>query len=427
MRLAVLLALILFPAAAAVPAARSEKAAQPSLALSLDHDLASIFNPSSAATHTGREASAQQAATPPGAQATIKWGNALKQQPEWYASEEAVRIADNLLLYQLDVGGWPKNIEMAKVLTEAEKAEVVKQKKLEEEATIDNGATYNQLSFLARVYTAKKLARHKEAFLKGVDYLFKAQYANGGWPQYYPRLTGYYKHITYNDNAMIGVMKLLRDIERKRPDYAFVDEERRLRAERAVQKGIECILKTQVLVEGRRTVWAAQHDEVTLAPAPARKFEPVSLTGSESVGIVRFLMTIDQPGPQVIEAIESAVAWFEKTKITGIRYVEKPDATKLHGFDRVVVKDGNAGPLWARFYEIGTNRPIFIGRDSRVRYDVAEIEDERRNGYAWYVEEPAELLNKDYPKWQKKWRNKVAGLPPRVEPEARLHEAAFNR
>jgi PelA/Pel-15E family pectate lyase len=293
-------------------------------------------------------------------------------------------------------------------LTEGERATLLKQKGAANESTIDNGATYTQLTYLARVFTAKKLPRHREAFLKGLDYLLEAQYASGGWPQYYPLRAGYYSHITYNDNAMIGVLRLLRDIARKRPAYAFVDEERRLRSERAVEKGIECILKTQVIVEGKRTVWAAQHDERTLAPAPARKFEPVSLTGSESVGIVRFLMGIEHPGAEVVEAIEAAIAWFEKSKITGIRYIEKPDASKLHGFDRVVVKDQNAGPLWARFYEIGTNRPVFIGRDARVRYDVAEIEDERRNGYSWYVAEPAELLTKDYPKWQKKWRQKIA-------------------
>jgi PelA/Pel-15E family pectate lyase len=402
MRLALFLALIIFPGAATVTA-KSEKAIRaPS---SHGHaGLASSINQSLSVSDAELQTLPGQAASSP---APIKWGNALDQKPEWYASDEGVRVADNLLLYQFDTGGWPKNIDMARRLTEAEKAALVRQKPEQTESTIDNGATFTQLAFLARVYTARKLPRHKDAFLKGVDYLLKAQYDNGGWPQYFPLRPGYYTHITYNDNAMIGVMKLLRDIARKKAEYAFVDEERRVRAERAVQKGIECILKTQVIVEGKRTVWAAQHDEVTLAPAPARKFEPIALTGSESVGIVKFLMSIDRPGPQVIEAVESAVAWFEKSKINGIRYVEKPDATKLHGFDRVVVKDSNAGPLWARFYEIGTNRPIFIGRDSRIKYDVAEIEDERRNGYAWYVDAPGELLNKDYPRWQKKWRQQT--------------------
>ncbi|HEX8889403.1 MAG TPA: pectate lyase [Pyrinomonadaceae bacterium] len=345
---------------------------------------------------------AQKAANPSALSSTsINWNNALKQKPEWYASDEAVRIADNVLLYQRETGGWPKNIDMAQVLTEQERLALVKQKQ-EVDSTIDNSATYTQLAYLARVFTAKKLERHREAFLKGFDYLIKAQYANGGWPQYYPLREGYYTHITYNDNAMIGVLRLLRDVARKKPDYSFVDEDRRQTAARAVEKGIECILKTQVVVEGTRTVWCAQHDEVTLAPAPARKFEPVSLSGYESVGIVKFLMGIEHPNEQVINAIEAAINWFEKTKINGIRLVEKKDASKLHGFDRVVVRDEAASPLWARFYEIGTNRPIFSGRDSVIKYDVSQIEDERRNGYRWYVDDPEELLSKDYPAWQKK-------------------------
>jgi PelA/Pel-15E family pectate lyase len=345
---------------------------------------------------------AQKAASPGALSSTsINWSNALKQKPEWYASDEAVRIADNVLLYQRETGGWPKNIDMAQVLTEQERPALVKQKR-EVDSTIDNSATYTQLAYLARVFTAKKLERYREAFLKGFDYLTKAQYANGGWPQYYPLHEGYYTHITYNDNAMIGVLRLLRDVVRKKPDYSFVDEDRRLRAARAVEKGIECILKTQVVVEGTLTVWCAQHDEVTLAPAPARKFEPVSLSGYESVGIVKFLMGIEHPNEQVINAIEAAINWFEKTKINGIRLVEKKDASKLHGFDRVIVRDEAASPLWARFYEIGTNRPIFSGRDSVIKYDVSQIEDERRNGYRWYVDDPEELLSKDYPAWQKK-------------------------
>jgi PelA/Pel-15E family pectate lyase len=331
----------------------------------------------------------------------INWNNALKQKPEWYASDEAVRIADNLLLYQRDTGGWPKNIDMARVLTDAEKAELLLQKQ-EADSNIDNGATYTQLAYLARVYTARKLERHKQAFDRGVEYLLKAQYPNGGWPQYYPKLTGYYKHITFNDDAMINVMRLLRDIAQKKSNYLFVEETRRTSAEKAVEKGIELILKTQIVMEGRRTIWDAQYDEVTLKPAAARRFEPVALASRESASIVRFLMGIKQPTQQVIEAIECAVSWFEKTKLTGVRWVEKSDASKPQGFERVVIKDPNAGPLWARFYEIGTNRPIFVGRDSAIKYDVMEIEAERRNGYGWYSEEPAELLSKDYPAWRKK-------------------------
>ena len=50
------------------------------------------------------------------------------------------------------------------------------------------------------------------AFRRGLDYLLKAQYPNGGWPQFYPLRNGYWSHITYNDDAMAGVLELLRDV-----------------------------------------------------------------------------------------------------------------------------------------------------------------------------------------------------------------------
>jgi PelA/Pel-15E family pectate lyase len=333
--------------------------------------------------------------------AQIAWRDCLNQKPAWYGSAEAIRIADNVLLYQRDSGGWPKNIDMAAALDGGQKADLAGQKR-RPDSTIDNRATYTQMAFLARVYNATKTERFKDSFLKGVDFLLRAQYENGGWPQYYPDLTGYRKHITFNDDAMIGVMSILRDIAGKDPVYAFVDGDRRARAEKAVQKGIECILNCQIVVNGARTVWCAQHDEKTLAPAPARSYEKVSLSGSESVGIVRFLMSIDRPGPRVVEAIQAAVSWFDQVKITGIKLVKKQAASLPGGFDLVVVEDPGAEPLWARFYEIGSNRPIFSGRDGIVKYSLAQIEPERRIGYRWYVSTPAVLLKKDYPAWRKK-------------------------
>ena len=336
---------------------------------------------------------------------SIKWRDALKQKPEWYAGAEALRVADNLLLYQRKVGGWPKNIDMAAPLSEKERAELLKLKAdsgKESSATIDNGATFTQLEYLARVHTAQKQERHRESFIKGLDYLLAAQYENGGWPQYYPLRKGYYSHITYNDNAMAGVLELLRDVARRMPDYAFVDEARRLKSEKAVERGVECILKTQVKVNGKLTAWGAQHDVETFAPAPARKFEPVSLASRESVGVTRFLMGVERPDARVVASVEAAVEWFRSAQLSGIRWVEREDKSVEGGVERTVVKDPQAPPLWARFYEIGTNRPVFEGRDGVVRYSVLEIEAERRNGYGWYTEEPNKLLNREYPAWQKR-------------------------
>ncbi len=332
-----------------------------------------------------------------GQQPAVRWRDALKQKTTWYASTEALRIADNLLAYQRDSGGWPKNLDMATVLADGER-ENLRRQKAETDSTIDNEATYTQLIFLARVFRGAKLDRHRQSFIKGLDYLLAAQYENGGWPQFFPIRDGYYRHITFNDEAMVGVMRLLRDVAQRKPDYLFVDDTRRARARKAVEKGIECILKTQVVVRGARTVWCAQYDEVTLAPAAARTYEHISLSGQESVGIVEFLMGIEHPDARVIEAIESAVKWFRLTEISGMRWIQ----TSGQPVDRVVIADPKAPPLWARFYQIETNRPIFSGRDGIIKYNVAEIESERRNGYRWYTDAPARLLDKDYPAWKSK-------------------------
>ena len=335
---------------------------------------------------------------------TISWKRCLSQRGEFYSSDEAIRIADNVLLYQRENGGWLKGGDMALVLSEKDKAAVLKDKN-KGNSTIDNGATHTQIRYLAKVYSAIKLERIRQGFLKGVDYLFEAQYDNGGWPQRYPNLSGYSRRITFNDNAMIGVMSVLRDIAEKKGGYTFVDEGRRRKAKEAVQKGIECILKCQIVVDGKRTAWCQQHDEKTFEPKSARSYEKISICGGESVGIVKFLMSIDNPNKEIIEAVQSTVAWFDHVKLTGIRQVNKPDDSE-RGNDKVIIKDTTAPPIWARFYEIGTNRPIFCGRDGKIKYTMAEIEHERRTGYAWYGYGPAELLARDYPAWQKKWAPK---------------------
>ena len=43
----------------------------------------------------------------------------------FFQTPEARRIGDQLLLFQRVTGGWPKNIDMARVLTDEEKAKVL--------------------------------------------------------------------------------------------------------------------------------------------------------------------------------------------------------------------------------------------------------------------------------------------------------------
>ena len=338
---------------------------------------------------------------------SIDWGDALEQSLDWYGGDEAIRVADNVLLYQLESGGWPKNVDMAEVLSEAEKARIRSEQADGEtalsEATIDNGATYTQLRFLARAYEATGHRRFAESFLRGMDYLLEAQYENGGWPQYYPIREGYFEHITFNDDAMIEAMRLLRDVAGGGVPFAFVDEARRERAAEAIEKGLNVILATQIRVDGRLTAWCAQYDRETLRPAAARTYEHISISGNESVGIVEYLMDIESPSPEVIASVQGAVSWFDRVRLSGIRLDRIDDASAPEGWDRAVVDDSAAPSMWARFYEIGSNCPIFSSRDGIVRCRLREISHERRTGYAWLGYWPADLLEERYPAWQMEW------------------------
>jgi PelA/Pel-15E family pectate lyase len=158
-----------------------------------------------------------------------------------------------------------------------------------------------------------------------------------------------------------------------------------------------------VLIHGRPTVWCAQHDEVTFEPRPARAFELASLSGFESVGIVEYLMKIDNPSPAVKRAIEGAVQWFRDSKIEGESVHWVRDASLPDGYDRVVEADSSAEPLWGRFYDLSTNQPIFVGRDGIPHAHLAEIEHERRVNYSWLDGYASKLLNKEYPAWRAKW------------------------
>ncbi|MCX6549408.1 MAG: pectate lyase [Acidobacteria bacterium] len=331
--------------------------------------------------------------------ASVGWTRVLDQPDAWYAGDAAVAVADNVLVFQRVSGGWSKNTDMARRLEPFELAQVHASKS-DADSTIDNGATTTQLRFLARVYAAARLDRFRSAFLAGVDFLFAAQYPNGGWPQFFPLRKDYSRLITFNDDAMTNVLELLRDMHEARPPLAFVDHERRAWAKTAYERGVAVILAAQIRVNGRLTAWCAQVDEVTLEPRKARAYEHPSISGKESIGIVRFLMSIPHPSPEIVSAVESAVSWFKEVQLSGIRVEDRRDPSLPGGIDRVVVEDPAAPPLWARFYEIGTNRPIYSGRDSVVRYSLAEIELERRVNYSWLGPYATELLARDYASWK---------------------------
>jgi len=326
--------------------------------------------------------------------------NPEPNQPR-YKQTQIKEIADNVLLYQRDNGGWPKNYDMQAILT-AEQHDKVLKAKSALHTTFDNSTTYTQIKYLAQAYQITGVEKYKDGCLKGIDFTLP----NGGWPQYFPLESNYSRRITFNDDAMTGVMAMLKDILDKKPYYSFVDSARREKAKIAFEKGLDCIFKCQINDKGTLTAWCQQHDEVNLAPAWARAYEPPSICNRESATLVLFLMSIDKPSPEVIKSVQSAVKWFEDSKIYGIR-VEEFNAPEIYTglrtlkTDRRVVEDKSAPPIWARFYELGTHRPLFSNRKSELLYSMAEVDRERR-AYGWYAYEPQTVLDQ-YPAWQKKW------------------------
>ena len=332
--------------------------------------------------------------------------NPLPSKPT-YKPTELKNIGDNILLFQKTNGGWPKNYDVFAVLSNDQK-DSLKARCNDVNTTFDNGSCYTQIDALAIVYMATKNEKYKKGALAGLRYVLEAQYGNGGWPQFYPLNTDYSRHITYNDGAMEGVVELLKAVlDNQLHLYDFLDVKLRKKVEASYKKGLDCIIKTQINDAGKPTAWCQQYDEVTLKPAWARKYEPASICSAESAWLVLFLMSINHPSKAIIDAVQNAAAWFEASKIYNIR-VDKIQAPplvtpyKVSTIDKVVVVDSTAAPIWTRYYELNTHRPLFCNRDSKVVYSLKEVSRERRDGYSWYNYTPQKVLNA-YPKWQKKW------------------------
>jgi PelA/Pel-15E family pectate lyase len=185
-------------------------------------------------------------------------------------------------------------------------------------------------------------------------------------------------------------------------DDAFRQE---LRA--AYDRGIACVLATQKVIDGQRTVWGQQHSHGNpQGIVGARSHELPSLTGLESVRTVKTLMAIDDPSEAVKTAIRSAIHWFATHRMVGVRYVTIPAEPKMFTWrfsdvDRVVVASGKDAWLWSRHYDVAEQRPIFFNSAGERFRDFARLPRSLR-GSASFGTWPQELLDKDYPAWRAK-------------------------
>jgi len=315
-------------------------------------------------------------------------GMPLDRPAAWYGTPEARHVADVIVSFQTAAGGWGKNVDRRGPLRQPGQHWVASGKSFV--GTIDNNATTTELRFLARVQAqtpGPAGQAYRDAFLKGARYLFDAQYPNGGYPQVYPLEGGYHDAVTFNDDALIDVVEVLEDIARRDRDYAFVPAPVAGAARAALDKAVQLILATQVVRDGVRTAWGQQVDVLTLTPAGARNFEPVSLVSQESAALLLYLMAQPAPSPEAAAAVHAGAAWLKAAALRDIAWsAATPDAGRQR-----VARPG-AGPLWARYYDIASMRPVFGDRDRSIHDDVNELSLERRNGYAWYGTRPAQAL-----------------------------------
>ena len=314
------------------------------------------------------------------------------------------QIADNILLLQRVSGGWPVNLDPLRVL-DAPALQALQSERTLPGGSFDNRSTYTQMDYLAHAWARSQDGRYRDAVLRALDFILGQQIATcGGWPHSVPAKSDYQARLTFADDVTTGVLGTLREV-RTAPRYAFVDAARRQRVEAAIARGDACLLRLQVRQGATLAIWAGQYDPQTLQPAPGRRFELAALVTDESVGVVRYLMGIEQPSADVTAAIEGALAWFAANALEGVRletFQAPAEQYAFHrtGIDRRLVADTAAPPLWGRFHDLADNRVVLADREGNRLSDYTQVTRERRSGYHWYGTWPQALLDRDAPAWR---------------------------
>lgn len=296
-----------------------------------------------------------------------------------YFRAAARDVAKALTYGQLESGGWHYSVdfdpERAKRyyrrgdVGTLSGAELSKRKNT---STYDDNNTQSALRFLMRyvvIAPGDRVAR--ETLDYGLQKLVEAQYPNGAWPQRYrgekadpndyPILKAsipevysrlyekqyYSDHYTLNDDALRDLIWTMLEAWKQFGNREYLD---------AVRKGGEFLLMAQL--PEPQPVWAQQYNS-RMEPAWARAFEPPAACGGESVGAMRMLMDlhIEFGDAKYLEPISRALKWYERSKV--------------------------ADNTWNRYYELGSNRPIFGDRDGKIHYSLEELSEERQNGYTW--------------------------------------------
>lgn len=151
-------------------------------------------------------------------------------------------------------------------------------------------------------------------------------------------------------------MRIMQKIANGSGDFAFVDSTRKQKAQKSVDKGIECILNCQITFNGKLTALCQQHNEKALEPDYARAYELPSISTYESFEIVMFIRSLPdaKKSVAVIKSINAAVKWFDSVKIENKKWDWNADKS-----DKVLT-DVSGSTIWARFYDLNNSSSMAL-------------------------------------------------------------------
>jgi len=323
--------------------------------------------------------------------ASVVYNGINIQSEAWYGSPNSLNIAANLLMMQRFDGGWPRGIGQGDAgqgwgnqnLAQPNDINGAWASRNALDAYFGRGITTNETRFMLRMYEATRIERYLEAGLRGLDAILSAQIqtgaAAGGWPYYITRREDHRGGASFSDSSMIRIMELLEDINADHFPNA-VNPIRSAASQTAFDMGLDAILNLQIpsnaFADGitRPTGWSLHHHSTSVVntvandgglpridgePMQAREFEPPHISGRESVWMLDYLMTIDNPSERIINAIHSGVNFFAYTEIWGYSHIS---ISTTAGSDRILQRDDTAGPIWARFICMETFNTLFTDR-----------------------------------------------------------------
>ena len=256
----------------------------------------------------------------------------------------ATDAAHALAWGQRKAGGWDHRVDVAHLQTDSNRPS-----RKNGRGSFDDNTTQGALSFLMSMDEVMDEQWLSEAIELGLNHMMKSQFKNGAWPQWYPLIGGYHDYYTFNDNTINDCIKVMLKA------HTIYRKEEYLRSAR---HGGDFIILAQLPIP--QSGWAQQyaHD---LKPAWARIFEPPGVCSAVTSRNMRtlvdlYLYTKDE---KYLKPIPNAIAWLEKSKI-----------------------DYN---LWARIYEVESNKPIYGDRmdGNKIHYDYESISEKERQSYGW--------------------------------------------